>query len=430
MKTATSKVLTAVTVLLLGLSGCTGGAPTATGQQETTGPEANSIRYLIEQPEDPATFKLIQANLKDFESQNPGVTVKLEEMPSDNMRTVLQTQLRSGEGPDVFSWGSGPGYAGALAKAGLLYDLTSSYQKYNWPIYDFAKQRVTFDGKIVGVPGEMETIGLFYNKDKFAEAGLAQPRNLADLEAAAKVFKDKGVIPIASNDKEGWQGGHMLSMALSSQIGSAGMDDLLTGRKSWNSPEVVNALNLWKSWNSSGYLPKFPTSLTADAGAALFYSGKAALLPTGSWAISAIEQNAKFQVGYIPFPAQAGAGIFTGGLGSGPFISASTKKVDASLKLLNFLASPEHGRWTVENLGTIPPYPVDTKGIKTSPLFSQVLQDTSKFSNGSGDFGYNIDVLETDVFNKAMWDGMQGILSNQKTPEQVAQSLDKAAQKK
>jgi maltose-binding protein MalE len=76
------------------------------------------------------------------------------------MRTVLQTQLRSGEGPDVFNWGSGPGYAGALAEAGLLYDLTDAYEEYGWPIYDFAKERVTFDGKTVGVPGEMETIGL------------------------------------------------------------------------------------------------------------------------------------------------------------------------------------------------------------------------------------------------------------------------------
>jgi len=35
------------------------------------------------------------------------VTVNIDEISTDNMGTVLQTQLRSGEGPDVFSWGSG-----------------------------------------------------------------------------------------------------------------------------------------------------------------------------------------------------------------------------------------------------------------------------------------------------------------------------------
>ncbi|HEX8510217.1 MAG TPA: extracellular solute-binding protein, partial [Propionibacteriaceae bacterium] len=398
---ATGRVLATAAALLLGLTACTGG-PVTSGQSSQSSQSASAgssasaaggnIRYLVEQPEDPATLKLIAAHIKDFEKANPTVKVKLEAMPSENMRTVLQTQLRSGEGPDVFSWGSGPGYAGALAKAGLVYDLTGAYTKYGWKVYDFAKERVTFDGKIVGVPGEMETIGLFYNKDMFAKYGLKQPQNLAELTAAAQKLKDQKVTPIAAADQEGWPGGHMLSMALSSRVGSQGMDDLISGKTPWNSPDVVAALDVWKGWNEAKLLPDFPTSLTTDGAAALFYSGKAGILPTGSWAIEAIEKNSKFAVGYMPFPAESGPGIFTGGLGSGPFISANTKNVDAAMTFVNFLASPEHGRWTVEKLGTIPPYPVDTKGIKTSPLFTQVLKDTSTFSTG-GDFGVNIDVL-------------------------------------
>lgn len=424
MQPRNSTVLAMAAALILAVSGCTGAAPTSEGG------DVSSIRYLVEQPEDPAALKLVETHIDDFEKQNPGTTVTVESMPLDSMRTVLQTQLRSGEGPDVFSWGSGPGYAGALAEAGLLYDLTGAYEQYKWPVYDFAKERVTFDGKIYGVPGEMETIGLFYNKDIFSRLGLDQPQNLGELEAAAEKIRDNQIVPIAANDKEGWQGGHMLSMALSSRVGSEGMDSLLSGETPWNSPDVVAALQLWKDWNSEKYLSPFPTSLTADNAAAQFYQGKAAVLPTGSWAIEAIEENTDFEVGYIPFPAEDGPGIFTGGLGSGPFVSANTTKADAAIKFVNFLASPEHGRWTVENLGTIPPFPVDTEGVETSPLFSQVLKDTSKLSDGSGDFGYNIDVLATDVFNEAMWDGLQAILTDQKTPEQVAQSLEAAAQKK
>ena len=423
--------LSAAAALAIALTSCTGGPISSTSPSSSAagsgGPAA--IRYLVEQPEDPATLKVLQAHIRDYEKANPGMTVKVEAMPSENMRTVLQTQLRSGEGPDVFSWGSGPGYAGALAKAGLLYDLTPAYEQYKWPIYDFAKERVTFDGKIVGVPGEMETIGLFYNKDMFSQLGLQQPKNLGELQTAAQKIKDAKKTPIAAADQEGWPGGHLLSMALSSRIGSEGMNALINGQTSWNSPDVVAAMQLWKDWNDAGYLPKSPTSLTTDGAAALFYSGDAAVLPTGSWAIESIEKNSKFNVGYMPFPAESGPGIFTGGLGSGPFISANSPNKDAAVKFLNFLVSPEHGRWTVEKLGTIPAYPVDTTGIKASPLFAQVLKDTSKFSEGTGDFGLNIDVLATDRFNDAMWDGMQAILSNQQTPQEVAESLDKAAKK-
>jgi len=428
MRSSGVKVWTAAAALGLSLAGCTGGAPSSSGSGGATGAEARSIRYLVEQPEDPTTLKKLESHIQEFEKSS-GITVKLEAMPQDSMRTVLQTQLRSGDGPDVFNWGSGPGFAGALAKAGLLYDLTGAYKKYKWPVYGFAKERVTFGGKTYGVPGEMETLGLFYNKDLFSKLGVAPPQDLADLQAAVQKIRASGVTPIAVSDKEGWQGGHLLSMALSSEVGSQGMAELLDGKKSWDSPEVVRALQLWQDLNKSGALIKSPTSVGYDNANALFYSGDAAMVPTGSWLVTDLDKNADFKVGYIPFPGPDGPGIFTGGLGSGPFISAGTKKTAAALKLVDFLASSANARWTVENLKTIPPTAVDTKNLKVSPLFGQVLKDVSQLSGGSSDFGYNIDVMESDVFNKAMYDGVQGILSGQSSATDVAQSLEAASKK-
>ncbi|MDX6323122.1 MAG: raffinose/stachyose/melibiose transport system substrate-binding protein [Propionibacteriaceae bacterium] len=420
-------ILALMVALPLAISGCTGGAP-GTGQssapQDTSA--AQQIRYMIGQPEDAADLELIKQDIKAFEAQNAGITVKLDVIPSENVRTVLQTQLRSGEGPDVFGYDTGPGFAGALAKAGLVYDLTDAYAKNNWPIYDFAKQRVTFDGKIVGVPSQLETLGLFYNKDLFAKYGIAEPKSIDELRAAAKTLADNKVTPFAVCDKEGGQGGHLLSIVLCSDVGSTGMNDLLNGVTPWDSAPVVRALGVWAELQESGFLTPSPTAITYDNANALFYSGKAAINPTGSWLALDIERNAKFQVGYIPFPAPSGPGIFSGGLGSGTFISASTKKADASIKFLDYGMSAEHGRWSVEKLQDIPAFPVDTTGIKASPLFTQVLGDTAKIAEGTGDFGYNIDVLTTDAFNNAMWKGLQGILSGQSTPEKVAGELQKA----
>ena len=83
----------------------------------------------------------------------------------------------------------------------------------------------------------------------------------------------------------------------------------------------------------------------------------------------------------------------------------------------------------VENLATIPPQPVDTKGLKVSPLFAKVLKDTETLSTSS-DFGVNIDVLTTDKFNETMYDGVQAVLTGQQTPEEVAAELQQAAEKK
>lgn len=429
MHLPTFRVLTPTAAALLTLTACTGGtsATEAAGNATDADGEAVTLRYLIEQPEEATSLELWEEHIDEFEAANPGITVELEAMPLENMRTVLQTQLRSGDGPDVFNWGSGPGYAGALAEAGVLYDLTGAYEDYGWPVYDFAKERVTFDGKIVGVPGDMETVGIFYNKDVFTELGLDEPESLADLEQAARAIKDANIIPFAVSDQEGWQGGHYLSMALSSSVGSEGMQALIDGERPWTAPEVVEALQLWADWYDAGYFPPYPTSLSYDAGNALFYSGEAAMAPTGSWAIDGITANTDFEVGYLPFPAEDGPGIFVGGLGSGPFIAAETAHPEEALTFLDFLASQEHGQWMVEELGVIPAWPVDTEGVEASPLFAQVLEDTAAFSTGSADLGLNIDVLTTDVFNEAMWDGVQALLSEQAAAQDVAEQLEAAA---
>ena len=424
MKLIATRSAVIVTACLLAAA-CTGGTTESTGGggDEGGGGGDVTLRYLIEQQEDATAQKALQEHITANFTEQSGIEVEVEAQPLEVMRTVLQTQLRSGEGPDVFAWGSGPGFGGALAEAGLVMDLTQAYEDNGWEVYEFAKERVTVDGKVYGLPGEAETIGLFYNKDVFAELGIDEPKTLADLEAASKTVREAGMTPMAVGDKEGWEGGHLLSMALSSAVGSDGMEALVSGEKPWTSPEVVEALELWRSFNEAGYLPESPTSVDYDTSTAQFFSGDAAMIPTGSWLVAEIEDNADFEVGYVPFPGPDGPGIFAGGLGSGPYVSANTDNEEASLEFLDFLASPEHAAFVVENLASIPPREVDTEGLEVSPLFAQVLEDTAQLSE-SGDFGYNIDVLVSDEFNEAMYDGMQAVLTGQSTPQQVAASLE------
>jgi raffinose/stachyose/melibiose transport system substrate-binding protein len=428
MRRSTTTTAGAALTVLLALTACTG---TTGGTDDAEGGAdggAVTLRYLIEEQEDADALALLEGRMDEFEAANEGITIDLQQAPLDSMRSVLQTQLRSGEGPDVFRWGSGPSFGGALAEAGLLLDLTDAYEENGWEVYDFAKEQVTLDGKVYGIPGEMETIGVFYNKEVFDNLGLAEPTTLAELDAAAAAAKDAGFVPFAVSDQEGWQGGHLLSMALSSRIGSDRVNALIAGEDSWTSPDVVAALQQWSDWQSSGYLTEFPTSINYDSGTALFLSGEAAMIPNGSWFVDAIVVDADFEAGYIPFPTEDDAGIFTGGLGSGPFVSAQTEHPEEAIAFLDFLASEEHGRWVVENLQLIPSFPVDTEGLDIPPLFTQVLEDTEQLASGEGDFGVNIDVVAEDALNQAMYDGMQGLFTGQSTAQQVAESLQEASQ--
>ena len=432
MRSSRNTRLTAATsVVLLALTaGCTGTGDT-TGSDGSDGGDSGgsggdgSIRWLVEEPEDAAAVKALKDHVATF-SEESGVDVQVSTVPFESFGSIVQTQLRSGEGPDVLNWGSGPTFGGRLAEAGLLMDLTDAYEERDWQVYDFAKERVTVDGKAYGIPGELETIGVFYNKDIFEENGLPEPTTMADLTAAADGLKEAGVLPLSVGDQEGWEGGHLLSMALGSAIGGDGMNELFTGERPWDSPEVTAALQTWKDFHEAGYLPEEPTAVDYDTSTSMFFSGEAAMIPTGSWLVGEIDDNTNFEVGYLPFPAPDGEGVFTAGLGSGPFVSAATDNEEEALQFMDFLASAEHGAWTVENLHTIPPMELDTADLDVSPLFRDVLDKTAAVAE-SGDFGQNIDVMVSDAVNEAMYNGFQSMFTGDKTAEEVAADLQAAA---
>ncbi len=329
----------------------------------------------------------------------------------------------------MFGYDTGPGFAGVLAKAGLLYDLTSHAKEARWPLYEWTKASVTFDGKFYGIPDQIEEVGLFYNKNLLKTLHLSPPTTMTSLRADAAGLKKASKIAFAAGDKEAWEGGHLLSMALASQVGPQQMHALIQNKDSWDSDGVRKALGAWAGFQQAGYLPQSPDGITYDNSNALFYSAKAGLDPTGTWLIKDMHDSVKFDVGFVPFPAPSGTAVPTTGLGGGTFMSSASKNVTASLKLMDFLVSEHHGEFEINNY-SIPAFPVDTKSANVSPLFQQVVSDTAAYARSGKGTGQNIDVAETDVFNKAMWDGMQGILEGQATPAEVAKSLQAAATKK
>src|SRR5215210_7632567 len=124
------------------------------------------IRYLTETPETTTLERAaIEIQVNRFQEQNPKYTLERESIAPDDLLTVIKTRLQSGKPPDVFNYGTGPGFAGVLEDAGLLRPLEKSYKENGWEIYDWAKQQVTYNGTVYGVPDLLQEIIVYYNKD-------------------------------------------------------------------------------------------------------------------------------------------------------------------------------------------------------------------------------------------------------------------------
>lgn len=136
---------------------------------------------------------------------------------------------------------------------------------------------VTCNGELIGVPDQIEEVGLFCNKDLFDKLGLPAPTDLASLQGDAAKIKQAGTIPVAAGDKEAWEGGHFLSMALANAVGPKADADLVANKSSWDSAGVVDSLSIWSQFAKDGYLPPTPSAISYDNSNALFYSQKPAM---------------------------------------------------------------------------------------------------------------------------------------------------------
>jgi raffinose/stachyose/melibiose transport system substrate-binding protein len=393
--------------------------------------EKVTINLLVGQPESTRDDFNQKRDIQEFNDSQDKVEVNRESMDNDQLRTILKTRLNSNNGPDIFSYDTGPGFGGTLAKAGLVAPLDKYYDKYNWPIYDWARARATYGGKTYAIPDQVEEVGLFYNTSLLKKLGYAQPPKTVDeLEAMADKAKAQGLIPLAFADKDQWPAGHQFSMMVSNLLGRKGLDDILYGNGSWDSPPVVKGIDLYfKQFAQKGYFPKGVNGLSYDDGNALFYQQKAVAVPTGTWLVSDITQKASFPVTFAPFPSIDGSPISPpAGVGGGYFVSAKTKHMPQVMEYLNWWMSKQQAQHRIETYNQIPAFSVDTSSLKVTPLFKQVLTSLSKSEDPSA-FGYNIDVLTPENFNDVMSTGFQDVLNGGRTPQQQAADLEAAWKK-
>ena len=405
---------------LLGTAGCGGGSQQGGGEPvrfftstaETTSQERNYIKLHVD----------------GFNEQYPKYALEREAIPGDDLRTVLKTRLQSNEPPDVFTYGTGPGFGGVLAEVGLLKSLEGAYRNNGWNIFDWAKQRATYGGTLYGIPIQVEEIIVYYNKSLVPE----KPETLEDLRAIADEVKGQGKTPLGFGDQEQWPAGHMFSIGVSNVLGREGLDNILYGDGRWDTPEVVEVVDIFfREFVESGYYPDSVNAVTYDDANALFYSGEAAMLPTGTWLVPTIAETVQdFEVDFFAFPSINGSGVAPpAGLGDALFVSKDARNPDGAIKFIDYLLQEDTVRRSLEIFQTnIPAQPVDTDGLDVPDLFKAVLDDLSE-STEEGAFGYNLDVLTPANFNDVMFAGFQEVLGGTRTPQEQVDELQAAWEK-
>jgi raffinose/stachyose/melibiose transport system substrate-binding protein len=163
--------LAIVAALIVGLvlSAGTGGnraRTTVSASSPATHNQAQVTLKVWDQFTDPGDAAAANTVDAAFMAAHPTIEIRREAFATDQMRQTVKTALASGTGPDVIFYDAGPGYAGVLAQAGLIRPLDDVAARHGWThrILAASRQGATINGKLYGLPLQVDLIGVYYNK--------------------------------------------------------------------------------------------------------------------------------------------------------------------------------------------------------------------------------------------------------------------------
>ena len=288
-----------------------------------------------------------QARLEEviasYEEQS-NVTVGLNVAPSYNER--LQTSLAGGSPPDAFYVDSSlfPNYASAGALAPIGDEMANPDD-----FYENLRAAFTWDGEFYCPPKDVATLGLFYNEDLFAEAGVDAPTSdwtWDELRNAAQQITEAGLEV---------DGAPVLGMSLSPDFarliafiyqagGSVTSDDL--SEMTINSPEALEAVNYYVNLVLDGFADQ-PANLDSGWNGEAFGKQRAAMVVEGNWMVPYLSDSfPDVNWGVAELPAGPG-GQATMGFTVCYGAPANNENPEASVDLINYLTGEEGMReWT------------------------------------------------------------------------------------
>jgi multiple sugar transport system substrate-binding protein len=315
------------TGLLVTACGAPAGTPQASNPQASA-PQASTPQASAPQASEVSADLTFQfwiagdADKKAWETvtavataDHPGLKITVQGTPWPDYWSKIGNQLSNTGAPCIVGMQS----LRLAAYGDQLVPMDELMAKYGVKAGDFVKSifdAMKHDGKQVALPYDFGPLIVFYNRDRFKAANIAEPKpgwTLEDFKKAATALTTGGKFGFttASIDQE----------YLSWVLDLSGAQLLDTGGKlAVTSPAFVDGYKQYVALMRSGIAP--PVSVAGYDGyvsmQSQFQDGSAAMYVDGPWTVISNRDAVKFELGVAPMPAGAGGSMhYTAGSGFG-----------------------------------------------------------------------------------------------------------------
>lgn len=324
-------------VSAIALAGCSNSSQSSNSKNVTMW-----VHISKEDPEGKALAK----NIKDFNKENKhGYKASVQYIPRSSSgggyEDKVNAALNSGSLPDVLTL-DGPNTA-AYAHSKIIQPV-GKYITNQGDLLKTVKDQGTYKGKLYAIGYSESSVGFYYNKKMFKEAGikdselptLEKPWNWNQFESICKRITNhfhEPAINMNLNDHS-----EMALYSLAPFVWSAGGSITNpAGTKAvgyFNSKQTTSAFQLIQDMVKKGYTTVSPK----DKG---FETGKYAMTMSGTWEVQTLDSQYKnLQYGVLPYPVSPKTNKEVSPTGAWQYaMTSAAKNKKAAGALINFLVS-------------------------------------------------------------------------------------------
>ncbi|GAB2493629.1 sugar ABC transporter substrate-binding protein [Nocardiopsis aegyptia] len=276
------------------------------------------------------------------------------------------------------------------------------------------------DGNAYGIPIGANTLGLYYNQDILDDAGV-DPESITDWASLTEALEQvtgaghEGITFSGIGTEEG-------SFQFLPWFWGSGAD-----LGALDSPEAVEALELWTGWLEEGHAPNSVITNSQNTVWEEFLTGEFAFAENGTWQVDSAA-GADFPVGVIPLPGREG-GVAPTPTG-GEFIVAPVQSDDAryevTAQIVECMTTPEGLVDTATTFAYyVPPTAAGQEALLEENPDLEPWVDAVRNAKGR-----TSDDLGTDypLISEALWGAVQNSLSGAVGPQEALEQAQTEAE--
>ncbi len=340
-RTRTARSATALTGLVLALTGA--GTPATAA----TAPASQNL-VIWDGFEESRAVDAFHRDVDSFLATHPGVHVSYVDGKTDPQ---ISAAINSGSGPDVVLSPSTDNLSGFCGR-GELQELSSrvaadgvDLKQFPQPVQDY----LHYQGKLCALPLLSDAYGLYYNKQLFAQAGIAHPpRTIAefteDIHRLTRRNSDGSIAVAGFMPSMGFYQNEPLHLNVlwNAQWFDASGHSALAEDPSWS--RLFHWQRKLIDWYGPAQLNSFSQSLGDEwSPQNAFEQGKVAMMLDGEWRAGMIAQDGSsvpFATAPLPVQQSKAAG-YGGGLITGNILGVArgSQNSDLAWQLVKYLAT-------------------------------------------------------------------------------------------